>query len=131
MRFTLQGWGARRNGHRPSPGRRPPPHPGAELLRQVAVAHAGGEAYGLTLAFQPYPGRPGVGQPVERAAIERRAAHREQDDEALEFHDGTVARRASTTVIRCMRNGSFSRLTPPRDRRAGPARHGRPPTPAG
>src|SRR5512143_2803463 len=131
MRFTLQGWGARRNGHRPPPGRRPPPHPGPELLRQVAVAHAGGEAYGLTLAFQTDPGRPGVGQPVQGAAIERRAAHGEEDEEALEFHGATVARRASTTVIRYVRNGAFSRLTPLRVRRVAPARRVRLPTPAG
>jgi hypothetical protein len=64
------------------------------------VSHTGGEAHGLSLALQPHPGRPGVGQPIEGAAVERRAADGEKHEETLEFHDATLPHRASAIVIR-------------------------------
>src|SRR2546427_5009387 len=55
MAFTLAKRAARSNSHGPPPGRPQPPHPVAERVRRVAVAHPCREARGAALTFDPNP----------------------------------------------------------------------------
>src|SRR5438445_653409 len=84
---TLARCPARRNSHRPSPSRTPPPHPVPEVLRPVGAPHPGGETRRPTLPLDPYPPDRHSRQGVEALGVEGRAPTGEDDHQRFVIHD--------------------------------------------
>jgi hypothetical protein len=113
MAFTLARRPARRNGHRPTPSRPPPPQPVPEIFRPVAVPDAGREARGVPFSLETHPRDLRVRQRFERSAVERRPSGREDDDQGFVIHGtGTVASQGVTCVTRLSQAGTIEREKP-------------------